>query len=804
MANSMSQYRQNGVDYIIDDPTVANVFVTTAAYPAGTYVKHEGNLYRFNTDHAAGAWKASEVTQVNIGGELASAKQNAEQAVSSAMNTIAPTFSTTAAYSAGDYVYYNGILYRYTVDHAAGSWNASEVARVASLSKDVAGVKDELESTNDVINNSLFYEAEYEQGYLTVTGENSSSSTAVRTGFLKGIVRAKKPIGYRHRVKYYDENMQYIESRGGDSSQNADLGWQEYDAENGYVRVGIQRYVGGKTVSFKPEDIRNSEASILVRGTIADVQGTIADVQGVLSYVYDDYEQGNISATTGNNSSSASIMRSKTHIALKDILGITIADKYRAQFHFYLYDQDQTFLARLSANLTKYPSNGGINYNSIIADYPTAAYVRLNVQSPGIDVTPSTLPELNMQCRIQTTLITEDNIADYLPDEPDVPIEPEEYFSIENATYTETQTIVVQLGDQKTKNMLVDSYAMYEGTEPPTFYAGRRWKRGYSEQYAQYYGTPHYPIGGHGEWKMQTWRVAPWLPESEDITTITIDIPAGTTLHIKYMHNTYDNAIMRHDTGVHFNAHGYSGFGGPAQTLVQFEMAARLGYMYCITIPKVTKDGVYVCLHDDDSIQATARNDDGSAIDEIYQNRPVSDFTYEELLKFDFGNSRGAPFKGERIPLLEEFFRICAKTGMHPMLSVHPSLSGHWDNIAALAKKYDVLRTLNIKAPTGTIETPMAALLDAVESYTIDTSTSGSLVAYADRLKERYSLQNVKMVIEYHSDVLTDERIAETLAAGYKCGVYAYGSSIALVNSYMDKGVTEFTEDYNASIGLNW
>ena len=42
-----------------------------------------------------------------------------------------------------------GILYRYTVDHAAGSWNASEVARVASLSKDVAGVKDELAVMND-------------------------------------------------------------------------------------------------------------------------------------------------------------------------------------------------------------------------------------------------------------------------------------------------------------------------------------------------------------------------------------------------------------------------------------------------------------------------------------------------------------------------------------------------------------------------------------------------------------------------------------------------------------------------------
>ena len=74
MANSMSQYRQNGVDYIIDDPTVAPVFVESAAYAAGQYVKHQGNLYRFTTNHAAGAWNASEVTQAILGNEVSDLK----------------------------------------------------------------------------------------------------------------------------------------------------------------------------------------------------------------------------------------------------------------------------------------------------------------------------------------------------------------------------------------------------------------------------------------------------------------------------------------------------------------------------------------------------------------------------------------------------------------------------------------------------------------------------------------------------------------------------------------------------------
>lgn len=74
MANSMSEYRQNGVDYVIDDPTVAPVFVADTAYSVGQYVKRGGNLYRFTTNHAAGAWNASHVSQVILGDEVSNLK----------------------------------------------------------------------------------------------------------------------------------------------------------------------------------------------------------------------------------------------------------------------------------------------------------------------------------------------------------------------------------------------------------------------------------------------------------------------------------------------------------------------------------------------------------------------------------------------------------------------------------------------------------------------------------------------------------------------------------------------------------
>ena len=44
--------------------------------------------------------------------------------------SLAPAFSTSTAYTAGQYVTYNGGLYRFTVDHAAGSWNSAHVTAV--------------------------------------------------------------------------------------------------------------------------------------------------------------------------------------------------------------------------------------------------------------------------------------------------------------------------------------------------------------------------------------------------------------------------------------------------------------------------------------------------------------------------------------------------------------------------------------------------------------------------------------------------------------------------------------------------
>ena len=57
--------------------------------------------------------------------------------------SVAPIFDATAAYSAGDYCNYNGQIYRFTADHAAGSWTGSD-ATAADIGAELSNLKQEI------------------------------------------------------------------------------------------------------------------------------------------------------------------------------------------------------------------------------------------------------------------------------------------------------------------------------------------------------------------------------------------------------------------------------------------------------------------------------------------------------------------------------------------------------------------------------------------------------------------------------------------------------------------------------------
>lgn len=364
-------------------------------------------------------------------------------------------------------------------------------------------------------------------------------------------------------------------------------------------------------------------------------------------------------------------------------------------------------------------------------------------------------------------------------------------------------------GRHARSNMLFHIRARWTGTTVPVIY----WYRTIDGESSTSNRGTWIPCGKKNKYFDQTIRIPRYRNTMIDDNVrlrVRIDVPAGTKVEIKEAWNEYDDIITPAvDNGIILCAHGKSGNLYPDNTMAAFTGAARLGYKYCITIPKRTSDGVFVCLHDDSSISATARNDDGTAIDPSI-DKAVSQLTYTQLLALDFGIWRGAEFAGERIPLLAEFFKICATTGMHPMLSVHPSLEGYWGDIKAMAEKYGVLKTLNIKGGDSYISVPMAALGNDVESYTYDYSsltanqaitnfTAKLTAANIDRTKVRCVIENMSESTQY-----TQADVTAIKTAGFEAGRANWEEQSTELTDCIEMGVTWFTDDYTPYAGCSW
>ena len=173
-----------------------------------------------------------------------------------------------------------------------------------------------------------------------------------------------------------------------------------------------------------------------------------------------------------------------------------------------------------------------------------------------------------------------------------------------------------------------------------------------------FYESHDYCIGKNGAYTRQSWRTPPlFLPGM--MLTVHMEIPAGTVLSVKDFGISQDVGARAWQGGLRHNAHlGFWGL-APDNTMPAFELAAACGFPSCIVVPKVTKDGVLVCIHDD-TINRTARDTTGRAPDDpIY----VWDKTYSELMEWEYGSYTNEIYKNVKIPLLSDFFDLCAKTG---------------------------------------------------------------------------------------------------------------------------------------------
>ena len=216
---------------------------------------------------------------------------------------------------------------------------------------------------------------------------------------------------------------------------------------------------------------------------------------------------------------------------------------------------------------------------------------------------------------------------------------------MENGVLEIKESFVLEKDREDTSEcIIVRLYSVYKGEAMPKI----SFDISVSGQSRTLYDSPIYNASGESQLTVKEWRVPPMLmPEVK--MHVKVQIPEGTTLYVRDF-CAYESfgADYTYGTGIRHNAHlGFWGM-APNNTMPAFELAHLAGFKSCIVVPKETKDGVLVCIHDD-TINKNARDKDGNPPTEPMA---VKDMTYEELLEWDVGIYKNPIYKGTKIPRL--------------------------------------------------------------------------------------------------------------------------------------------------------
>lgn len=128
-------------------PEIAPLFDNTKEYAIGDYVIKDAALYKFKAAHAAGAWVGTDAEVITVGNELTNLKADLNDKASK--STIAPEFDSSASYTAGQYVYKNGVLYKFTSAHS-GAWTGTDAEEV-TVGKELTDLNESVTNLKSVL-----------------------------------------------------------------------------------------------------------------------------------------------------------------------------------------------------------------------------------------------------------------------------------------------------------------------------------------------------------------------------------------------------------------------------------------------------------------------------------------------------------------------------------------------------------------------------------------------------------------------------------------------------------------------------
>ena len=112
----------------------------------------------------------------------------------------------------------------------------------------------------------------------------------------------------------------------------------------------------------------------------------------------------------------------------------------------------------------------------------------------------------------------------------------------------------------------------------------------------------------------------------------------------------------------------------PENTLPAFRLSKQKGYKAVETDILWTSDNVPVLLHDN-TINRTARNEDGTVIDTTTY---INQITYEQALTYDFGIWKNNVYAGTKIPTFAQFIALCKNIGLSAYVEIKYASPAVW------------------------------------------------------------------------------------------------------------------------------
>lgn len=219
----------------------------------------------------------------------------------------------------------------------------------------------------------------------------------------------------------------------------------------------------------------------------------------------------------------------------------------------------------------------------------------------------------------------------------------------------------------------------------------------------------------------------------------------------------------------------------PENSLPAFGAAIALGAEEIEFDLRETKDGVLVSCHD----SSLDRVSDGTG--------KIRDYTYEELKRLDFGAKSDPRFHGLRVLTFEEILKKFACTvvmNIHVKIWDHPDWEQHYEEIAALLRRYDCERHCYMMSSTPSALCAFRKVAPEVHLCL------GAGVNPPERIVD-VAIENKFDKVQFmKTKFLSKEAVDRVHAAGMRCTVF-WSDDPEEACGFIDMGVdTILTNDY--------